>query len=68
MDNVSIFTANRSTHLKVVVTALVASIAVVFVGIAASRAPVETATLKSAGIVKASRTLMVTQSDSSDIR
>jgi hypothetical protein len=68
MDNVSIFTANRSTHLKVVVTALVASIVVVFVGIAASRGPIDTATLKSAGTVKASQTLMVTQSGTSAVR
>jgi hypothetical protein len=67
MDNVSIFTASRSAHIKVVVTALVASIAVVIIGFAASRIPVEIATLKSTGIVKARQTLTVTQSDLSDI-
>jgi hypothetical protein len=41
---------------------------VVFIGLAASRAPVEIATLKSTGVVKASQTLTVTQSDTSDIR
>lgn len=66
MDNVSIFTANRSTHLKIVVTSLVASIVVVFVGIAASRAPVETP--NSAGIVKATQTSIVTQSGASAVR
>jgi hypothetical protein len=68
MDNVSIFTASRSTHLKVVVTALAASIAVVVVGIAASRAPVDTATLQTAGVIKASQTMTVTQSGNSTVR
>ena len=35
MNNSTIFTADRTTHLKVVVIALVASVAIIVVGIAA---------------------------------
>ena len=44
MNNSTIFTADRTTHVKIVVVSLVASIAVLIVGIAAHTAtPSETA-------------------------
>jgi hypothetical protein len=43
MNNSTIFTADRTTHLKVVVVALIASIAVVIVGISARGTDTNTA-------------------------
>jgi hypothetical protein len=73
MNNSTIFTADRTTHLKIVVVSLVASIAVLIVGIAAhTSTPSETAAarqIQTAGpAVKAGKPLAITNSDTSAIR
>jgi hypothetical protein len=72
MNNSTIFTADRTTHLKIVVVSLVASIAVLIVGIAAhTTTSSETAArqVQTAGpAVKAGKPLAITKSDSSAIR
>jgi hypothetical protein len=57
-------TADRATHLKIVVVALLASVTVMVVGIAA-RPQVDTAT---AQVVKPSKPMLATGSDVSTIR
>ena len=54
--NHSIHSADRATHLKVVIVALVAGIAVVALGISA-RVNTDTQT---AGVVKAGKTMVIT--------
>jgi hypothetical protein len=70
MNNSTIFTADRSTHLKVVVVSLVASIAVIVVGIAArTSTPDTTARIQTAGpAVKAGKPIAITHSDTTAIR
>jgi hypothetical protein len=70
VNNSSIFTADRSTHLKIVVISLIASIAVVIVGISArTTAPDPTARIQTAGpAVKAGKPTAITRSDSSTVR
>ncbi len=70
MNNSTIFTADRSTHLKVVVISLVASMAVIVVGIAARTSTTETtARVQTAGpAVKAGKPIAITHSDSVVIR
>ena len=46
MNNASLRTADRSTHVKIVVVSLVASIAVIFVGLLARTEPSDTATAR----------------------
>jgi hypothetical protein len=71
--NHSIATANRNTHLKVVVVALVAAITVVTVGVAAriSNSGVELAGVvapqRSATVVKADKPVVWTESRKSTI-
>jgi len=43
MNNATLFTADRKTHLKIVVIALVASIMVSVIGIVVHAAPIKTA-------------------------
>jgi hypothetical protein len=71
MNNSTIFTADRTTHMKIVVISLVASIAIVVVGIAArTTAPADaTARIQTAGpAVKAGKPIAITHSDTSAIR
>jgi hypothetical protein len=68
MNNSSIFTADRMTHLKIVVVSLIASIAVLAVGITA-RIGSEPATMEaSAPVVKAGKPVMVTTGAGSAVR
>jgi hypothetical protein len=68
--NSTIFTADRNTHLKIVVVSLVASIAVLVVGIAARPTPVDTtARIQTAGpALKAGKPIAVTNSDAVTVR
>ena len=72
--NHSIVTANRNTHLKIVVVALVAAIMVVSVGIAAriSTSGLELAgvnpTPVTAGVVKAAKPVVWTDGGASTVR
>jgi hypothetical protein len=63
--NHSIHSADRSTHLKIVVIALVAGIAVAALGISARTASDYTQT---AHVVKAGKPVVVTSSNSSTVR
>ena len=62
--NSSMITADRATHLKIVVVALLASVTVMVVGIAA-RPQIDTAT---AQVVKPAKPMLATGSDVSTIR
>lgn len=71
MNNSTIFTADRTTHLKIVVVSLVASILVIIVGIAARTTTTAdtTARIQTAGpAVKAGKPIAITNSDTSAIR
>ena len=72
MNNTTIFTADRTTHLKIVVLSLVASIAITVVGIAAHTNTVADATtprIQTAGpAVKAGKPMAITHSDITTIR
>jgi hypothetical protein len=71
MNNSTIFTADRTTHLKIVVISLVASIAVIVVGIAARTTTTAdtTARIQTAGpAVKAGKPIAITHSDTSTVR
>jgi hypothetical protein len=63
--NHSIHSADRATHLKIVVVALVAGIAVAALGITA-RTNVDYS--QTAHVIKAGKPVMVTTSDSSVVR
>jgi hypothetical protein len=63
--NHSIHSADRATHLKIVVIALVAGIAVAAFGISARTASDYTQT---AHVVKAGKAVVVTSSNSSTVR
>ena len=63
--NFSLFTCDRTTHLKIVVVALVAGIAVAAFGIAA-RSNVDYS--QSAQVIKAGKPVAVTSSGSSTVR
>jgi hypothetical protein len=71
MNNSTIFTADRTTHLKIVVISLVASILVIVVGIAARTTTTAdtTARIQTAGpAVKAGKPIAITNSGTSTIR
>jgi len=65
MNNSSFFTADRTTHVKIVVVSLVASIAVIVVSIAARAPSIDTMTarMQTAPVVKATKTIVVTDSE-----
>ena len=65
--NHSIYSADRSTHLKVVAVALVAGIAVAGLGITARTSSDEGLT-QSARIIKAGKPVMITNSNASVVR
>ena len=60
--NYSIHNADRTTHLKIVVVALVAGIAIVSLGLS-SRANPDAASTQTAGVVKAGKLTVMTSSD-----
>jgi hypothetical protein len=69
MNNSSIFTADRVTHLKIVVVSLIASILVLAIGITARSGPEPGTTVQaSAPIVKAGKPVMATTGAGSTIR
>jgi hypothetical protein len=68
MNNFSIFTADRGTHVKIVVVSLIASILVIAVGITA-RSTSDTASMQaSTTIVKATKPVMATTTGAGTIR
>ena len=72
MNNSSLVTADRTTHLKIVVVSLVAAIVVVAVGIAARPIAPElgaSARIQASGpAIKAGKPTAVTSSDASTVR
>ena len=68
--NSSLFTADRTTHLKVVIVSLIASIAVVAVAVTAhtTRESTGVRMLADGPPIKAQKLLTVTSSDASAIR
>lgn len=66
--NHSFHSADRSTHLKIVVVALVAGIAVAGLGIAARTSAGFTQTAQTTHVVKAGKPVIVTSSERSAIR
>lgn len=68
MNNFSFFTADRGTHVKIVVVSLVASIIVMAVGITARTTP-ETGAVQTSGlVVKATKPVMATTTGAGTIR
>jgi CheY-specific phosphatase CheX len=69
MHNSTISTADRSTHLKIVAVSLVASIAVLLVGMTARNAAVTDTRIQIAGpVVKAGKPVAISHSDVTVIR
>jgi hypothetical protein len=66
MNNSSFFTADRTTHLKIVVVSLLASIAVLAVGIAAR--PQADATTQQATVYKPPKAIMATSDAVKSVR
>jgi hypothetical protein len=66
--NHSVYSADRATHLKIVVVALVAGIAVAGFGISARSNSEFTQTAQSTHVMKAGKPVVVTSSDVSAIR
>ncbi|MBR0852290.1 hypothetical protein JQ543_31480 [Bradyrhizobium diazoefficiens] len=66
--NHSIHSADRATHLKIVVVALVAGIAVAAFGIAARTNAEYSQTAQSTHVIKAGKPVVVTSSVMSEIR
>jgi hypothetical protein len=60
--NYSIYSADRTTHLKIVVVALVAGIAIAGLGLS-SRANPDAAFTQTSSVVKADKPLVMTSSD-----
>jgi hypothetical protein len=65
--NHSIYSADRATHMKIVVVALVAGIAVAGLGISA-RLTTESGYGQTARVIKAGQPVTITSSDTSVIR
>lgn len=68
MNNFSIFTADRGTHVKIVVVSLIASIIVIAVGITARTGPDTASMQASSTIVKATKPVMATTTGAGTIR
>ncbi len=67
MNNSSFFTADRTTHLKIVVVSLLASICVMAIGIAA-RPQVNAATSQQATVYKPPKAVMATSDSLQEVR
>jgi hypothetical protein len=65
--NHSIYSADRATHMKIVVVALVAGIAVAGLGISA-RLTKDDGSAQAARVIKAGKPVTVTSSDTSMVR
>jgi hypothetical protein len=65
--NHSIYSADRATHMKIVVVALVAGIAVAGLGISA-RLSADNGYSQTAHVIKAGKPVVITSSDTSIIR
>ena len=65
--NHSIYSADRSTHLKIVVVALVAGIAVAAFGISA-RSNSDDGYTQTARVIKAGKPVVITSSNASTVR
>jgi hypothetical protein len=71
MNNSTIFTADRTTHVKIVVISLLASIAVLMVGIAArntTTADITARTQVAGPAVKAGKPVAISYSDTTAVR
>jgi hypothetical protein len=66
--NHSIHSADRSTHLKIVVVALVAGIAVAAFGVSARMNADFTQTAQSSHVMKAGKPVVITSSETSTVR
>ena len=66
--NHSIHSADRATHLKIVVVALVAGIAVAAFGIAARTNGDYSQTAQSTHVIKAGKAVVVTSAGTSEVR
>ena len=60
--NYSIYSADRTTHLKIVVVALITGIAIAGLGLS-SRVNFDAASTQTAGVVKAGKPMAMTTSD-----
>jgi hypothetical protein len=67
-NNSSIFTADSKTHLKIVVVSLIASIAVVVVGISARPLPPETTAARIQTPIKIGPSMLATSQQTTQIR
>jgi hypothetical protein len=65
--NHSIYSADRTTHLKIVVIALVAGIVGVGLGLS-SRSDSDVGSTQTAGVIKAGKPIVTTSSDAQIIR
>ena len=68
MNNYSLKTADRLTHLKIVVVALVAGICITSLGIFARAGADYSQTAQSVPVIKATKQITVTSSESSMVR
>ncbi|OKO70827.1 hypothetical protein [Bradyrhizobium sp. AS23.2] len=66
--NHSIYSADRSTHLKIVVVALVAGIAVTGLGITARATGSDEGLTQTARVIKAGKSVVITSSNASLVR
>ncbi len=66
--NHSIYSADRSTHLKVVVVALVAGIAVAGLGVTARATSPDEGSTQTARVIKAGKPVVITSSNASLVR
>ncbi|WP_291869080.1 hypothetical protein [Bradyrhizobium sp.] len=66
--NHSIYSADRSTHLKIVVVALVAGIAVAGLGISARVSSSDQGYTQTAGVLKAGKPVAITSAETSTVR
>ncbi len=66
--NHSIYSADRTTHLKIVVVALVAGIAVAGFGISARNTSSDEGYTQTARVIKAGKPVVITSSNTSMVR
>jgi type II secretory pathway pseudopilin PulG len=66
--NHSIYSADRTTHLKIVVVGLVAGIAITGLGLSSRRANSDAASTQTAGVIKAGKSMAMTSSDALVVR